>query len=145
MSTSDTALFDRIQDAMARQGLLQNWGARLLHVSAGEVQLGLDYSERVTQQRGSFHGGAIGALADVAAGFAALTVAPEGSDVVSAEYKINFLGSYQGGALRAIGRVVKPGRRLIITSAEVTHVDDAGQEGPCALMQQTLVPVPKGY
>ena len=51
----------------------------------------------------------------------------------------------QSGALRAIGRVVKPGRRQIITSAEVTHVDDAGQEGPCALMQQTLVPVPKEY
>ena len=47
--------------------------------------------------------------------------------------------------LRAIGRVVKPGKRLIIATAVVTHVGDDGQEGPCALMQQTLVPVAKTY
>ena len=66
-------------------------------------------------------------------------------EVVTAEYKINFLGGFQGGGLRAVGRVVKPGKRLIIATAEVTHVGDDGQEGPCALMQQTLVPVPKTY
>ncbi len=59
----------------------------------------------------------LGAVADFAGGYAGLTIAPEGMEVVTAEYKINFLGSYQGGALRAIGRVVKPGRRLIVTSA----------------------------
>ena len=85
------------------------------------------------------------AVADIAGGYAGLTVTPEGMEVVTAEYKINFLGSYQGGGLRAIGRVVKPGKRLIIATAEVTHVGDDGQEGPCALMQQTLVPVPKTY
>jgi uncharacterized protein (TIGR00369 family) len=108
------------------------------------VEIWLPYSDRVTQQQDGFHGGAMGAVADIAGGYAGLTLAPEGMEVVTAEYKINFLGSYQGGALRAIGRVVKPGRRLIITSAEVTHVDDAGQEGPCALMQQTLVPGTQG-
>ena len=45
----------------------------------------------------------------------------------------------------AVGRVLKPGRRLIVTTADVKHVDDAGKESPCALMQQTLVPVPKTY
>ena len=91
------------------------------------------------------YGGAMGAVADIAGGYAGLTIAPEGMEVVTAEYKINFLGSYQGGALRAIGRVVKPGKRLIVCTAEVVHVDDDGKQGPCALMQQTLVPVPKTY
>ena len=140
-----SALFQRVADSFARQGMMHHLGAELRRVEPGLVEIWLPYSDRVTQQQDGFHGGAMGAVADIAGGYAGLTLAPEGMEVVTAEYKINFLGSYQGGALRAIGRVVKPGRRLIITSAEVTHVNDAGQEVPCALMQQTLVPVPKGY
>ena len=139
------ALHQRVADSLARQGLMRHLQARLLRVAPGEVELWLPYSDKVTQQQAGFHGGAIGALADIAGGYAGLTVAPEGAEVVSAEYKINFLGTYQGGALRATGRVLKPGKRLIVTTAEVTHVDDAGKESPCALMQQTLVPVPKTY
>ena len=140
-----SALFQRVADSFARQGMMRHLGAELRRVEPGLVEIWLPYSDRVTQQQDSFHGGAMGAVADIAGGYAGLTLAPEGMEVVTAEYKINFLGSYQGGALRAIGRVVKPGRRLIITSAEVTHVNDAGQKGPCALVQQTLVPVPTGY
>ena len=44
-----------------------------------------------------------------------------------------------------MGRVAKAGKRIIVTTAEVTHVDAAGQVTACALMQQTLVPVPKTY
>lgn len=53
--------------------------------------------------------------------------------------------SFQGGELRAIDRVVKGGKRLIITTAEVLHVDDSGKQSPCAVMQQTLMPVPQTY
>ena len=140
---SDT--FIRIAESLARQGMMRHLGAELRRAETGVVEIWLPYSDKVTQQQAGFHGGAIGALADIAGGYAGLTVALEGAEVVSAEYKINFLGTYQGGALRATGRVLKPGKRLIVTTAEVTHVDDAGKESPCALMQQTLVPVPKTY
>lgn len=89
--------------------------------------------------------GAVGALADIAAGYAALTVAPAGMEVVSVEYKINFLAACQGGVLRASGQVVKPGRRVIVTSAEVTHIAEDGQQTSCAVMQQTVMPVAKTY
>jgi uncharacterized protein (TIGR00369 family) len=105
----------------------------------------LPYSDRVTQQQGGFHGGAMGALADIAGGYAALTVVPEGMEVSTVEYKVNFLAAFQGGELRATGRVVKAGRRIIVTSAEVLHLAADGSETLCALMQQTLVPVPKTY
>jgi uncharacterized protein (TIGR00369 family) len=141
----DSPLFQRIAASFARQGMMRHLDARLLRVAPGVVEILLPYSDKVTQQQDGFHGGAMGAVADIAAGYAGLTVAAEGMEVVTAEYKINFLGSYQGGALRATGRVVKPGKRLIVTTAEVVHVDDAGKEVPCALMQQTLVPVPKTY
>ena len=53
--------------------------------------------------------------------------------------------SFTSGELRAAGRVVKAGKRIIVTTAEVTHVDATGKVTACALMQQTLMPVPKTY
>ena len=87
----------------------------------------------------------MGALADIAGGYAALTQAPEGMEVTTVEYKINFLAAFRDGELMACGRVVRNGRRIIVTSAEVIHVDASGARTPCALMQQTLVPVAKTY
>ncbi|NBT55243.1 MAG: PaaI family thioesterase [Betaproteobacteria bacterium] len=124
---------------------MRHLGARLLQASPGLCEVALPYSDRVTQQQGGFHGGAMGALADIAGGYAALTVVPEGMEVSTVEYKVNFLAAFQGGELRATGRVVKAGRRIIVTSAEVLHLAADGSETLCALMQQTLVPVPKTY
>ncbi len=75
----------------------------------------------------------------------ALTVAPEGMEVTTVEYKINFLQAHQGGELHGIGRVVRGGKRIIVTTAEVVHLSDGGVRSDCALMQQTLVPVPRNY
>ncbi len=140
-----SALFRRIEASFLRQGLMQHLGARLLRVEPGLCEVALPYSERVTQQQGGFHGGAMGALADIAGGYAALTVAAEDSEVTTVEYKINFMAGFKDGELRALGRVAKAGKRIIVTTAEVTHVAPGGKESACALMQQTLVPVPKTY
>ncbi|MCX7226029.1 MAG: PaaI family thioesterase [Burkholderiales bacterium] len=144
MTPSETAR-QRVQDSLDRQGMMRHLGARLLQAEPGLCVVALPYSDRVTQQQGGFHGGAMGALADIAGGYAALTVVPEGMEVSTVEYKVNFLAAFQGGELRATGRVVKAGRRIIVTSAEVLHLAADGSETLCALMQQTLVPVPKTY
>lgn len=140
-----SALFRRIETSFLRQGLMQHLGARLLRVEPGLCEVALPWSENVTQQQGSFHGGAMGALADIAGGYAALTVATEDSEVTTVEYKINFMAAFRDGELRALGRVARAGKRIIVTTAEVTHVAADGKQSPCALMQQTLVPVPKTY
>lgn len=140
-----SALFRRIEASFLRQGMMQHLGARLLRVEPGLCEVALPYSERVTQQQGGFHGGAMGALADIAGGYAALTVAAEDSEVTTVEYKINFMAAFRDGELRALGRVAKAGKRIIVTTAEVTHIAPGGKESACALMQQTLVPVPKTY
>ena len=124
---------------------MRHLGARLLRVEPGLCELALPYSDRVTQQQGSFHGGAMGALADIAGGYAALTVAAEGSEVTTVEYKINFLSSFNSGELRATGRVVRAGKRIIVTTAEVMHVGADCSRNACAVMPQTLVPVTKTY
>ena len=136
---------ERVQASFVRQGLMQHLGARLVSVSTGAVEIGLPYSDRVTQQQGGFHGGAIGAVADIAAGYAGLTVAPADQEVTTVEYKINFLAAFQDGELLARGTVVRAGRRLIVTQAEVVHRSPTGQESVCALMQQTLAVVAKTY
>lgn len=138
-------LFERIDQSFQRQGMMQHLQARLLRVESGCVELALPFSDKVTQQQGGFHGGAMGALADIAGGYAALTVMPEGMEVVTVEYKINFLSSFQGGELRATGKVLKSGKRIVVTSAEVVHIDAQGKTSPCAVMQQTLAPVPQTY
>eukprot|EP01030_Chromulinospumella_sphaerica_P003121 gene3121-3049_t len=118
---------ERIAQSLARQGMMNHLGVRLLSATVGQVELAVPYSDKVTQQQGGFHGGAIGALADIAGGYAALTVAPEGMEVTTVEYKINFLSNFQGGEIRATGRVTKAGKRIIVTTAEVVHIDDSGK------------------
>lgn len=140
-----TDLFQRIEASFLRQGLMQHLGARLVRVEPGLCEVALPYSERVNQQQGGFHGGAMGALADIAGGYAAMTVVAADAEVTTAEYKINFLAGFKGGELRAIGRVAKAGKRIIVTTAEVLHLDASGKQSACALMQQTIVPVPKTY
>jgi len=140
-----TAVAQRVAASFARQGMMQHLEAKLIRVAQGEVEIALPYGDKVTQQQGGFHGGAMGALADIAGGYAALTVAPVGMEVTTVEYKINFLSSKQQGELRAVGKVVKGGKRIIVTTAEVFHVDAQGQQTLCALMQQTLVPVAQTY
>jgi len=147
MSTSPTSLelFERVHTSFLRQGLMQHLGARLLRVESGLVEVALPYSDRVTQQQGGFHGGAMGALADIAAGYAALTVVEPDQEVTTVEYKINFLAAFRDGELRATGRVVRRGRRIIVTAAEVSHHAPDGRVSDCALMQQTIAPVTKTY
>lgn len=148
--TNAPATLSAAQDAairlsFSRQGLMQQLGVEIVRLAPGEAELRLPHSERVIQQQGGFHGGAIGALADVAGGYAAMTLVPEGDEVTTVEYKINFLAAFTGGELRARGRVVRAGKRLIVTTAEVVHHAEDGTETACAVMQQTIAPVPKRY
>ena len=143
--SAQTELYQRIEASFLRQGMMQNLGATLLRVESGLCEVSLMHSERVSQQQGGFHGGAMGALADIAGGYAALTAAPPDMEVTTVEYKLNFLASFSGGELRATGRVVKAGKRIIVTTAEVVHVDANGKQTACAVMQQTIVPVPQNY
>ncbi len=144
-TSSDPVLWQRVHGSFVRQGLMVHLGAQLVSVQAGRVEIELPYAERVTQQQGVFHGGAIGALADITAGYAALTVAAPELEVTTIEYKINFLAAYPSGRLLATGEVVRAGRRVIVATAHVVHIDEQGQRKDCAIMQATIAPIPKTY
>jgi uncharacterized protein (TIGR00369 family) len=140
----NTALFERIHGSFVRQGMMQHLGARLVRVEPGEVEFALPIGDKVTQQQGAFHGGALGALADISCGYAALSVLPEGMEVTSVEYKINFVSAAVGQEVVCVGKVQKAGRTLTVCNAELFDVKD-GQRKLCGLMQATMIAVAKKY
>jgi uncharacterized protein (TIGR00369 family) len=128
-----------IQASFSRQGFMEKIGARLVVLGAGRCVIEMPFSDEVAQQQGLFHGGAIGALADSAGGYAAMTLLPEGIDVVTLEYKLNFLRPAAGDAVIATGEVLRAGRSVVVTRVDI-HVRRAGQFVLCAAMQQSVVP-----
>ena len=120
-------------------------GARLVLVADGEVHIALPFSAALTQQHGYLHAGATTSIVDSACGYAALTKAPLGTEVVTAEFKINLLRPAIGEHFLAIGRVVNAGKLMTVCSGEVRAFTDASGNGAAykvvALMQATIVNV----
>ncbi|AHD01629.1 PaaI family thioesterase [Leisingera methylohalidivorans] len=131
---------DRIRSSFARQSMMQTFGAEIDSISPGEVVISAPILPGSRQQHGVAHAALSFALGDTAAGYAALTMMPEDCEVMTAEMKINLLAPGAGDRLRATGRVIKPGRRLVIVTAEV-HAVSADEEKLTALLQGTMVPV----
>jgi len=118
----------RIQSSFAKQGLMATLGASLDKVEPGAVEISLKPSPGVSQQHGFVHAGAVAAIADSAAGYAGLTMMPEGTGVLTAEFKINLLAPASGERIIARGRVVKSGRTLTLSQADVFAVKDGGEK-----------------
>ncbi len=129
------------RESFARQGLMSHLGIEIVEVQPGFVALEVPFSEALTQQHGHFHGGVMGAIGDSAAGYAAFTLTPPGSAVVSVEYKINMTAPGDGERLIARGTVKRAGRTLIVTNADV-FVEKAGTQSLCATILQTIMVLP---
>lgn len=134
----DPAFETRVRDSFARQPFMASMGARMEEVAPGRVSVVLPYAEGVTQQHGFFHGGAVGALADTAGGYAAFTLFPAESTVLTVEYKINIMAPGRGERLVAVGEVVRSGRTLTIVKVEV-YAEKEGARTHCATATQTLI------
>ena len=127
----------RVRTSFEKQGLMRLLGARVVEAGEGFCTIELPFSDGVTQQERYFHGAVIGAIGDNAGGYAALTLAPPDREVLTVEYKVNFLAPAFGEKLVARGEVVTAGRRLFVCKAEVSAVD--GDEGRvCAAVLQTV-------
>jgi len=135
---SDPHFADRVRDSFARQNAMALIQASLPVVEHGRTEIHLPHWSGVEQQHGFVHGGVVGMIADSAAGYAAMTMVPASASVLTVEYKMNLVAPADGEKLIARGKVVRPGKTLIITQAEVFALKD-GQETLCALMQQTIM------
>lgn len=135
-------LTHRITSSFDKQTMMQTLGAKIYTVEQGRVVITAPILEGSKQQQGAAHAALTFAIGDSAAGYAALTCIPPEQEVMTAEIKINLLAPGVGDHLRATGRVIKPGRRLVIVSSEVHAIVD-GQEKLIAILQGTMVPVAK--
>lgn len=135
---ADPHFAERVRASFERQHAMRLIRASLPVVEPGVTEIHLPHWEGVEQQHGFVHGGVVGMIADSCAGYAAMTLVPAGASVLTVEYKMNLLAPADGDKLIARGRVVRPGRTLIVTQAEVFAVKD-GRETACALMQQTIM------
>ena len=130
----------RCQESFERQGMMVRHGARMLEADAGRCVIEAPWREDLTQQHGYFHAGVTTSVCDSAAGYAALTVMPEGRDVLSVEFKINLMAPADGQTLRAVGEVIRSGRTLVVVKATAFAVKD-GEERACAEFLGTMIAV----
>ncbi|KAJ02145.1 PaaI family thioesterase [Sulfitobacter mediterraneus] len=130
----------RIHSSFGAQSMMETLGATLEDVTRGSVTITAPILPGAMQQQGFGHAGLTFSIGDSAAGYAALTTLPLDSEVVTAEIKINLLAPAMGDRLIAVGKVVKPGKRLCVVTSEVFAETD-GTRKLIAILQGTMVPV----
>jgi uncharacterized protein (TIGR00369 family) len=119
---------------------MRTLGASLETITSGQVEIVLLPKPEVTQQHGFVHAGAVSAIADTAAGYAALSVMPRDRGVLTTEFKINLLAPATGERIVARGKVVKAGRTLIVAQTEV-FAETEGKQRLIALLTATLMAI----
>jgi len=130
----------RIRDSFARQSMMGTVGASLIEAGDGVCVIRAPILPGLRQQHGAGHAGLTFTLGDTAAGYAALSLLPAGTEVMTAEIKINLLSPALGDMLEARGEVLKAGRRLVVVRAEVWAID-GDRRKTVALMHGTMIPV----
>lgn len=118
MQPKDPEFERRVRESFAKQAYMATLGASLGRVVPGEVHIVLPVRDGLLQQHGAVHAGALASVMDSAAGYAAFTLMPAGSGVVSVEFKLNLLEPARGERIEARARVVRAGRTLTSVGAE---------------------------
>ncbi|MGD9803365.1 MAG: PaaI family thioesterase [Hyphomicrobiaceae bacterium] len=140
MGSKNSFTDDRVRASFAKQGLMKTLGAELVKVGTGEVEIALRPRPEISQQHGFVHAGAISAIADSAAGYAALSLMSKDRGVLTTEFKINLVAPAKGERIVARGKVVKAGRTLTLTQTEVIS-EENGQERLIALFTATMMTI----
>jgi uncharacterized protein (TIGR00369 family) len=138
MNDSDTLMIQRVLASFNKQSAMHLIKAHMPLVERGRTEIHLPHWDGIEQQHGFVHGGVVGMIADSAAGYAAMTLIDPDATVLTVEYKLNLMAPADGDKLIAKGTVVRSGRTLVVTQAEVFALKD-GVEKLCALMQQTIM------
>lgn len=128
----------RVKASFAQQSLMTTLNAELMDLAPGRCTIRSTYRSGLGQQHGFFHAGVASAIGDSACGYAAYTLFPPGTDVLTAEFKINLLAPAIGRELVATAEVVRSGRRLSVCLARI-EVDPQTADGrTCAIMLATV-------
>jgi len=108
-----------VRASFARQGMMGLLRAEITALAPGRVTIAAPIRPEVGQQHGFAHAGLAWTIGDSAAGYAAMSLLEPGGEVLTVEMKINLLAPARGLRLVAEGRVIRPGRRLVVVGAEI--------------------------
>ncbi|MBL1220553.1 PaaI family thioesterase [Chryseobacterium sp. L7] len=131
-------MYNRIEQSFSRQGLMKTLNAQLAAVEKGQVTITCEFSEALTQQHGFFHAGVATSIVDSACGYAALTMLPENTEVLTVEFKVNFMKPAKTDKLICIGKVLQSGKTLTVCEG---YVYDSKEEKLIAKMTATMIGV----
>ena len=130
----------RIRDSFDKQTMMVTFGATLDSVAEGRVVITAPILPTSLQQQGAGHAGLAFSIGDSAAGYSALTLMPEGAEVMTVEMKINLMAPAIGDRLVTKGRVIRAGRRIVVVAADVFAETEKGRKH-VAMLQGTMIPV----
>src|SRR5678816_1109024 len=140
--TAKNPLFaTQVRNSFERQMAMTTIGAELILVEPGKVEIALPYRPDLTQQHGYMHAGIITTIADTACGYAAYTLMPADSEVLSVELKVNLLRPAKGERFIAVANVLKPGRTLTVVRADVFSMNE--ERELIATMLATMISLEK--
>jgi uncharacterized protein (TIGR00369 family) len=128
----------RVRSIFDKANFVRELGIELTEVGDNWCEATLKLQERHRQQHGFVHAGVIATLADHTGGGAARIASGE-RDVITIEFKINFLRPADGDKLLCRGRLLRAGKSVIVTEAEVFSISDAEQRLVAKLTQTLAV------
>jgi len=131
---------NRVRENFNLQPMMKTLGVNLDVVEAGKVIFTVQHHNPITQQHGFLHGGGVAAILDSACGYAAMSLLGEMEEILTVEFKTNFLAPALGETYRFEGSVVKPGRTLVVTEGKAFAIKD-GVEKQVAMMTATMMPI----
>jgi uncharacterized protein (TIGR00369 family) len=130
---------EEIKQSFAKQKIMGLIGAELTRVEPGVVEITLPYRADLAQQHGYVHAGVVTTIADSACGYAAFSLMPPNSEVLSVEFKVNLLRPAKGETFLAVAEVIKSGKTLTVVHANVFGLDQAGHRELVATMLGTMI------
>ncbi|MFH0826226.1 MAG: PaaI family thioesterase, partial [Pseudomonadota bacterium] len=94
------------------------------------------------QQDGFIHAGVMATMADHTAGYSAFTTVPDEMQILTVEFKVNFLRPAFGDSLVCRSQVIREGRQVIVSESEVFDIRPEGEVSVAKAMV-TLMAVPR--
>ena len=130
---------EEIHQSFAKQTIMALIGAELTRIEPGIIEITLSYRADLAQQHGYLHAGIVTTIADSACGYAAYSLMPPNSEVLSVEFKVNLLRPAKGETFSAVAEVIKSGKTLTVVRADVFGLDHEGQREMIATMLGTMI------
>ena len=132
-------IFNKVAKSFESQAFMRTIGAKLESVDEGKVVISVELKPSMMQQHGFGHAGVTFSIGDSAAGYAALTKMGIRQEVLTSEMKIHLLSPADGKILKAVGSVLKLGKRLLVVQSNIYSVGDKNEK-LVATMLGTMVP-----